>query len=121
MTVWKRCTRSGGSLISKDFVLTAAHCVFEMKSRPWKYKIMLGNYDHDIAEAEEESFDVLDVVVHPGYTKKRRFIENDYALIRLHGSSKHHPVKLHDGQNVLKPSSLFTGKPRTTSSGRRAL
>lgn len=94
-------------MIREDFVLTAAHCAELMKRAPWRFKIMVGNYHLKKIEEEEESFEVLDVVVHPGYSS--RTLDQDFALIRLHGKSKHTPVKLGDATTKLEEAHPLTG------------
>lgn len=68
---------------------------------------MVGNHHLRKKEEEEEVFRVLDVIVHPAYDPET--IDNDFALIRLHGKSKHTPLKLDDGSVSLKESQELTG------------
>ena len=95
-------------MVGEDFVLTAAHCVQEMKHAPWKYKILVANHDLGKSEEEEEEFQVLDVAVHPQH--KGYPLEYDFALIRLHGKSKHTALKLDDGSTKLQESNPLTGE-----------
>ena len=94
-------------MVREDFVLTAAHCVEEMKQAPWRYKILVANHDLGKSEEEEEEFQVLDVAVHP--QRRQSPSAYDFALIRLHGKSKHTVLKLDDGSTKLQDSSPLTG------------
>lgn len=77
----------GGSLIRRDWVLTAAHCVDG--GAPSKVYIGL----HDQRQMKDaEVFRPATVVMHPKWDSGS--MDYDYALIRLDGSSKYEPVDL---------------------------
>lgn len=77
----------GGSLIKKNWVLTAGHCVSN-GSRP---KVYIGL--HDQRETRDaELFETAEVIRHPKYDHGT--IDYDYALIRLNGESRFEPVEL---------------------------
>lgn len=72
----------GGSLVSPNVVITAAHCT----STPTK--ITLGRYDLDSpSDYDYEVMDVVEKIIHPYYDKA--VVENDLALLVLERDSVH--------------------------------
>lgn len=96
----------GGSLIDRNVVLTAAHCI---QGKDAKYlKIRLGEWD---TQTKDELFphqdrNVRDYVIHPGYYKGGLF--NDIALIFLD-----HPADIAENVNTVclpPPQTIFDGQ-----------
>lgn len=77
----------GGSLIAKNWVLTAAHCVDGIT--PSSILIGLQNQS-DTSKAER--FTPAKIIKHPSWDSN--VMNYDYALIKLSGESKYPPVKL---------------------------
>jgi secreted trypsin-like serine protease len=71
----------GGSLVRKNWVVTAAHCISGRESVPSRFSIRVGEYDRGVTEGSEKDITVKRVVKHPGYN--RPTISNDIALLEL--------------------------------------
>ena len=83
----------GGSLVSPNIVITAAHCT----TTPTK--ITLGRYDLDSPDDYDyEVLDVMEKIVHPEYDST--VVENDIALLVLERDSVHPYVRLNGDENV---------------------
>lgn len=72
----------GGTLISENFIITAAHC-FPCSQRFSSTVVRIGdkNLKSDKDGAKQQEFSVKRVFVHPDY--RARFKYNDVALMQL--------------------------------------
>ncbi|XP_061823747.1 chymotrypsin-like protease CTRL-1 [Nerophis lumbriciformis] len=69
----------GGTVISRDWVLSAAHCIISAGVVPWK--LYFGRLTQSGLNPNEVSRTVAQVIVHPDYNNST--FENDIALFRL--------------------------------------
>ncbi|XP_078488867.1 plasminogen-like isoform X3 [Ciona intestinalis] len=68
----------GGSIIDKNWILTAAHCV---KNKPESYRGILGNYFNKMVDEEETIVGFSSVHIHENYNDNT--LDNDIALLKV--------------------------------------
>lgn len=75
----------GATLVSKDTVITAAHCVTEGTNtlNPVDFKVRLGehNIERDTVNDRAEEIQVARIIVHPRFDP--RTYRNDIAVLKL--------------------------------------
>uniref|UniRef100_F7ELF3 Ovochymase 2 (gene/pseudogene) n=1 Tax=Ornithorhynchus anatinus TaxID=9258 RepID=F7ELF3_ORNAN len=80
----------GGTIISAQWVVTAAHCVMDRYLRTY-LNVTAGEYDLSLAEPGEQTLAVNSIVKHPKFNPKTP-MNYDIALLKLDGNLRFGPV-----------------------------
>uniref|UniRef100_A0A8B9VS80 pancreatic elastase n=1 Tax=Anas zonorhyncha TaxID=75864 RepID=A0A8B9VS80_9AVES len=73
----------GGSLIQRNWVMTAAHCVDSDKT----YRVVAGDHNIYQSEGTEQVFSVSKIIIHPYWNSNNVAAGYDIALLRLSSSA----------------------------------
>ncbi|XP_077298267.1 anionic trypsin-2-like [Arctopsyche grandis] len=97
-----------GALITMRHVLTAAHCVYEVKPSgyndlldPLQLEVVAGTWDKLNCNPRGQSRLAMEIIAHEGYSPDRESMDHDIAIVKVledfYVSAQVIPIALHEG------------------------
>ncbi|KAG0443183.1 hypothetical protein HPB47_015203 [Ixodes persulcatus] len=71
----------GGSIINKQYVDTAAHCIVDGYKSPSNYMVVIGDQNLNTVDPYEKKIAVTNITIHPQWNPST--VNYDYALLKL--------------------------------------
>ncbi|CAN8004634.1 unnamed protein product, partial [Ixodes hexagonus] len=89
----------GGSIINRQHIMTAAHCIIPNYTNSAYYKVVVGEQNLNKQDPTEKTFLVQNYTIHPQWD--RATINYDYAILKLNA-----PLAFGGADNALMPICL---------------